>query len=204
MSRTGPLIPVLALALTLVVSGRASAQENIGQVTALTGPASILRDGQLQAVRLGTDIHARDRLRTLQGAKLRITFVDGTRLILGASSQIDIARYAPRQQRQGILELLQGIVRVLMGGREDWQQFDVETRTVVASARSTQWVVDLTSKGTAVFVVEGLVAVRGGKREVILDAGFGIDVAPDTEPTTPKRWGAARVDDVLARTTIRR
>lgn len=204
MSRTGPPIAALALALTLVVSGEARAQEKIGQVTALTGPANILRDGELQAVRLGTAIHARDRLRTLQGAKLRIAFVDGTRLILGARSQIDIARYAHRQERQGILELLQGIVRVLLGGTEDWQRFDVETRTVIASARSTQWVVDLTSKGTAVFVVEGLVAVRGGEREVMLDAGLGIDVAPDTGPTTPKRWGAARVDDVLARTTIRR
>jgi len=80
----------------------------------------------------------------------------------------------------------------------------VTTGTAIASVRSTDWVIEAKPDDTAVFVVDGRVQVvnRGQTGGVLLYPGFGTDVRPDSPPTTPKRWGQARVDSALARTRL--
>jgi hypothetical protein len=173
-------------------------------VSALTGAAIALRADGPSALYRGAPVRQGDTVRTLPETRLRITFEDGTRLVLGADSKVALARYAGAAggDGEGVLELLRGIVRVVLE-KAAWHSFEVETRTAVASARSTQWIVELSDDGTAVFVVDGSVAVRAAGQEVLLQPGFGTDVPPDAPPGEPKQWGQGRVDDVLARTTLR-
>ena len=75
---------------------------------------------------------------------------------------------------------------------------DNPTRTV-ASVRSTEWVVEATGAGTAVFSIEGPVAVLSPLGSVTLATGDGTDVRLGAAPTQPVQWGQARVDRTLAR-----
>lgn len=196
-------LAVLIAAVVLQSPALAQSGETVGRVSDLTGPATVIRDGTPIALRRGADIHATDRLRTLEGAKLEVRFDDGSRLILGADSVVEVARYAPGDGGRGLLDMVQGVLRVVLDKAAAWSSFDVETANAVASARSTEWVVVLSPDGTAVFVVDGRVAVSAQGREIELGPGEGTDVPPDAPPGPVKRWGQGRVDEVLARTTLR-
>jgi ferric-dicitrate binding protein FerR (iron transport regulator) len=178
------------------------AVDRIGHVGALTGPATVVRDGRPSALHIDAAIYATDRVRTFDRAKLKILFEDGSRLVLGANSVVEIARYAPADDGRGLVGLIQGAIRVLLDRAGAWREFDVETAHAVASARSTEWVVVLSPDGTAVFVVGGRVAVAAQGRRVTLGPGQGTDVPPGAPPQPVATWGQARVDDVLARTTL--
>jgi hypothetical protein len=65
-------------------------------------------------------------------------------------------------------------------------------------------VTEARAERSSVFVVSGEVAVTGvadGTR-VRLSEGEGTDVEIATAPTSPKQWGDARIQDVLARTRL--
>jgi hypothetical protein len=66
--------------------------------------------------------------------------------------------------------------------------------------RSTEWIMETPKRGTNVFVLDGVVAVQGKRGDnVHLSPTYGVDVAADGTMAEPKKWGAKRVADVLAR-----
>ncbi len=201
MGRNTLLLLAMVLAAVCAMPRAAQADERIGEVSGLTGPVVVIRGDTPAALFLGAAIHSGDFVRTMEGAKLSIAFDDGSELVLGADSQVSMTQFAP-EEGEGVFDLLEGILRVAIQRAGDWRRFTVGTRHAVASARSTEWVMDLTREGTAAFVVEGRIAVRAAGQEVLLAAGEGVDVAPDEAPGPPTEWGAARVDEVLARTTL--
>ena len=75
----------------------------------------------------------------------------------------------------------------------------------MASARSTDWLVEAKTDGTSVFVVLGRVEVAkaGEAGGPILEASYGTDVPRGGRPTDVKRWSLTRVQDALARTRVR-
>lgn len=78
--------------------------------------------------------------------------------------------------------------------------FQVITPQAIAAVRGTKWAVDAAEARTAVFVVNGRVAVgtRAGSQNVTLGSGEGVDVEAGA-PLTVKRWAPARVSALMAR-----
>lgn len=196
--------PVLLTVCLLVLAGApfAQAQTRVGEVTDLTGPAVALQGDQPRSLRRGAPVHAEDRLRTYARAKLEVAFHDGAVLTMGPDSVVEVARYAATGG-EGALQLIGGALRMVIDRLAGWTGFEVRTANAVASARSTEWVVVAEAEGTAVFVVDGRVAVSAQGGQVELGPGEGTDVPPGSPPGPVKRWGQARVDAVLARTTLR-
>jgi len=79
--------------------------------------------------------------------------------------------------------------------------FEVVTPQAIAAVRGTKWAVDVAEGKTSVFVVTGRVAVsrQAGQPSVELGPGEGVDVEAGTAPLTVKKWGAPRVEALLAR-----
>ncbi len=92
----------------------------------------------------------------------------------------------------------------LVGGEASGRHWiEVDTRTAVASVRSTEWLVESTARGTGFLSVEGVVEVRGlAGGAVSLRPGQGTDVPPGGPPRPAATWGEARRRDALARTTL--
>ena len=78
--------------------------------------------------------------------------------------------------------------------------FQIRTPHAIAAVRGTVYAVDVGNGMTSVFVSEGEVAVSrlDGSDQVLLPAGFGVDVAPG-EPVVAREWGADRVNRLLSR-----
>jgi hypothetical protein len=200
----------LAAPLLAVAAGRASAQNaEVGTVTRLAGRPTLVTGGTSTPATVGMVVREGDRAITGAGGRLEITGTDGTTITVGDQTTVVITRYlAPGGGRRGngLLDLLEGIVRILLPG--SWDRFDVTTGTAVASVRSTEWLVDATAATTGVFVFDGHVQVRGQPRTrgiaegVTVAPGFGTDVAVNALPIPPRRWGQPRIDAALARLAL--
>lgn len=208
--RTTRLIPLgiaAALGGGFGATGAAAETASVGTVARLVGTASVESDGTSRPAETGMALYAGNRIVTADAARLEIHLADGSVLVVGPATEIALDRFvAPSATNPGdaIIDVIAGILRIALDSASDWTRFEVTTRTAVASVRSTEWVVDAKPDTTGVFVIEGRVTVvdRQLKGGVILDPGYGTDVAAGAPPTTPKRWGQKRIDDVMARTSF--
>jgi hypothetical protein len=179
----------------------------VGQISVSVGTARLERGDKSEPLVVGALVYPTDRLVTGPEARVRVKFGDGSVLIVGANTRVEVDTYAPVATEAPvarILRLLGGIVRAQAPTSGDDRGFEIRTRMAVASVRSTEWIVQATVEKTSVFVIEGSVEVSDidRRKSVILRPGFGTDVTERNLPSEPKKWGKRRVDDVLDRTRL--
>ena len=193
----------VALFVLLVLARVAHAQDDgtIGRIGRIAGELTLIRGAQSVPAGPGMAVRQEDAVATGADGRVEIVFHDGSTLALGSGTSVSIAAYAAPSGGAGraLLDLIDGILRLTLAPERSWQSFRVRSATAVASVRSTDWIVDASRASTAVFVVEGRVAVdsRAGLGGIVLEAGQGTDVPAGEAPAAPKR-----VDDVLARTRL--
>src|SRR5262245_61142778 len=209
MSHSRAVAPIALLALVAALGGPspAAAQETAPcHVTRQVGNATLLHGAAETPLSVGAPVAAGDRVVTPAGGRVEVTCDDGSTIIVGEGTNVSLAIFqgAGDGRYKRLLRLLSGILRLHAAPNDQRDRFDVMTETAITSVRSTQWIVDAAPGKTAVFVAEGRVAVSGtgGLGTVLLGPGFGTDVAAGAAPTPPKAWGKARIDQVMARTTL--
>ena len=130
----------------------------------------------------------------------------GCEIVIGAGTELAVRSYlapAANDRLEVVLGLLRGIARLIGGPTAVPRTIEIDTRTAVASVRSTEWLIESTATGTGVLAIIGEVTVIGlaGGR-IVLRPGEGTDVAPGATPKAPATWGLARRRDAIARTTL--
>lgn len=191
-------------------AGGARAQDRapVGEVVALQGDATVSRPSGVTVLTRGAAILRSDRIVTGAGSRIRIRFLDGTVVAIGAGTDLVVADYAVEagQRRSGLLAIIRGLFRATVAPGLPGARFDVETATAIASVRSTDWMAETSVENTSVFVIDGAVAVSSKApapiETVLLQPGEGTDVPAAAVPTAPVRWGQARIDALLARTAV--
>jgi hypothetical protein len=204
------LVAVLAIALVLAFRVAAEEKEFVARVLQLTGSATVVHADGSAALPLAKDapILAGDQVATGGQSRLRLRFADGSVLTLGERTELAIDRFqhAGPGLRDVLLSVPTGIVRALVRAVMNRADFEIRTQTAVASVRGTDWILQADSNETSVVVLEGRVTVASVDRRlgpaVVLGQGEGTTVARGAPPTPPKRWGQARVDSVIAATSL--
>jgi len=232
IDRRGALGLTAGAGLVLALPRAASAALEVGRVAVLLGSAQRATVGSPVALQAGAGVREGDEITTGADSRMEIAFVDGSLLTLGPESRVVIRRYAPDGTvAQALILLVAGILKVAIGEGVIWQSFEVETETAVASVRATEWIMQTGAEGSAVFVIEGQVAVTPklspvpgpqpvpgppgpapSKEEqatepesaggVVLAPGQGSDIPAGALPTPPKAWGEARREAALSRVAI--
>ena len=118
--RSSARFAVAAVGLLALFAARASAQQApaAGLVKTLSGSAFIERAGQQAPAAIGNPILQGDTVKTGADGRLGITLKDGTRVSLGASTElrIDTFAYAPAEGRMGLaLKLFRGVLAYVSG-----------------------------------------------------------------------------------------
>lgn len=208
--RTRAAIAAIFLIFAAVAADRtAAAQEPqpVARVVAQIGAVMAFQGSTPRALRLAAPLFEGDHVVTGPDARVELELADGSRLSLGAGTRValDQVRFdAGGRGVRGLFNLILGILRSSLSGPTWREGFSVETRAAVASVRSTDFVTEALAEKTAVFVVEGRVAVAAGQTQIAtLVAGQGVDVPLGATQAETKTWGQKRVDDVLARTRVR-
>jgi hypothetical protein len=200
VTNAGRWLPILAGALVLAAQP-AVAQERTCEVAEVAGEASLTHDGSRGAAAVGADLAPSDVLRTGASSRIDVACSDGTHVTLGPDTEINLGSLVGEQDANASIgmSLHSGIARFLAPVRT-WGTFNVFGPVAVASVRSTEWIMETPKRGTNVFVLDGVVEVQSKRGDnVRLEPTYGVDVAADGTMAAPKKWGAKRVADVLAR-----
>ncbi|MQX35995.1 FecR family protein [Roseospira navarrensis] len=210
-ARPTGLLAVLSLALALVAGapGSAGAQEDAaaGRVEATSGAVAVIRGGVSARLAPDDPVLVGDQVVTGEAGKVVIALQGGGTLTAGPGSRVTVADYARGAEDRGVFDMLAGIFRASLEPGDPWDRFEVQSRTAVASARNTEFIVEASALNTAVVTLSGRVGVTArapaaAGATVELGPGEGTDVARGALPTPPATWGAPRVRAFDDRTTL--
>ncbi|MDP9138619.1 MAG: FecR family protein [Pseudomonadota bacterium] len=182
----------------------ALAQDGIGSISRLTGGGIVTRLGQMGGIVMGQSLQVDDIVSSNAGSRIEISFVDGTRLTLGARALLRLDRYVfdPGGRRGRLAVFLQGAARFVSGrlGKSPNDTIAVSTAFGSIAGRGTDFWAGPIDGEYGVFLLDGRVEVANGAGAETLDeAGEGtMVVGPDAAPRAVTRWPAEKVDRALA------
>ena len=145
--------------LALAVSGAAAqtaeapkpaavVEERAGIVKSVRGDVQLLSgDGKPRAASAGDAVAPIDRLQTGADSGASVVLRDGTTLVVGPSSRVDLKQFhfdSTTQDGGMLVSLLRGTLRMVTGliGRSHPDAVRVETQTAVIGIRGTDFIVE--------------------------------------------------------------
>jgi hypothetical protein len=200
--------------LSPLPSAVAHAQDgkSIGQVTAVEGRVTVLRQGKFapEPVMVRKSVFREDIIETDRASKVRITLVDATVISLGEQSRLELRQFSydsQQQKRAGRFAMTLGVFRAILKELMPQSTFEVTTPTAVAAIRGTDLMGEVSPNSTAIVVLDGTVEISSVRPsvpdQVVLTAGMGTTVTTDQPPSTPTRWSEARIEALRRATTVR-
>ncbi|NRG17504.1 FecR domain-containing protein [Rhizobiales bacterium] len=139
------------------------------------------------------------RIRTGPASRLQVACDDGTTVTIGPSSLVDLGTLVGPREESILMRITNGIVGIVAPTRT-WSSFGVRAPNLIASVRSTTWLVEAAPSRSSCFVREGRVAVTTNPGAgYSLGPGDGIDVGDAGQTPGVRQWGAARISETRAR-----
>jgi hypothetical protein len=124
----------------------AASSEPIGNVAALTGRVSVVRDKSTLALKLRDDIYLNDIVQTAADSSLGITFDDGTTFRLSANAKITIDNYVYAdggKQNAAIFSIGRGTVAFVAASVAKTGDMKIDTPTATLGIRGTTGLVEV-------------------------------------------------------------
>ena len=193
-----PIRRAAAVLLLLLLPLPALAATVIGAVTRIKGDCQGTSEGTVRALAAGAPVHLDEVVQTGDGARLALTFEDGTVLTLGEKARVTIDRfvYRPRGLGNAFRATTIGAFRFVSGNLGKTAASSVEVTTPVATIaiRGTDFWGGPIDGVYGVFLSEGAVTVSAGGRDTVRDArGVGVTMAAE-----PRRRGTAEGGGAVA------
>lgn len=203
-------IGLLLVPLTSAASSAAESQV-VGVVAALRGSATVRTSGDANAVALAVaaPVHEGDTVLTGADSRLKLALRDGSRLSLGAYTELKIDHLALGPAGGGEASKftqLSGYVRAVVAPVRQPEQFEIQTPSMVAAVRGTDWIENYEAGATQIFVARGKVLATGVGTytdQVLVKAGEGVTFS-QTAPHTPVvRWKWPKIHKFIEATNMR-
>ena len=172
--RAGTFAIAAGLSMTDLSPSWAAEERDVAVVEQVQGHVTLDRAGTAKTLTVGAAISRHDRLATGAGARLALTFKDGSRLVLGENGRVTIEDWRPEGGRSSgvlLLDLDSGAVRLTASKSQKAPDKRVELRTPVAviSVRGTDVWSGPIDSATGVMVLAGAIDVRNDAGSVSID-----------------------------------
>jgi FecR protein len=138
--------PAPSASPTPATDAQPAAVEPIGNVAAVTGIATVIRDMNSYPLRVRDDIYLNDIVQTSSNSSLGITFDDATTFNLSASAKITIDNYVYEdggKQNSAIVDIGKGTVAFVAAAVAKTGDMKITTPTATLGIRGTTGVVDV-------------------------------------------------------------
>ncbi|MEW6428022.1 MAG: FecR domain-containing protein [Thermodesulfobacteriota bacterium] len=189
-----PLLPVLLLLFLHSATCFAGTGDEAGNIVAMRGPVTIVRDGGTLTPRTRDPVFEKDVIRTGATGRVQIMFRDNTLISLGVNTEtaIDTYRFQPEEQKAAMRTTVkEGVLRVMGGAitRMAPENFTTETPTATIGIRGSMYLVKSSAVRTdAVFLGGKGIFVENGRGRVEIDTpGFGTRVELGGIPAPARR-----------------
>ncbi|TDI13766.1 MAG: hypothetical protein E2P04_02615, partial [Acidobacteria bacterium] len=171
---------VTATAMLLPSVARA-AGDPVGKVAAIQNDVQTRRSetGAWAPSVLHQELQALDRIRTGPGSRAAILYSDQTLQRLNEKSEVEVQ--APDGNKPGVLRVISGTHYFSSRRPKDYGR--IETPTVTAAIRGTEFVVEIGLDGsTTITMLEGVVDASNEHGAVTVTAGEQVHVEPGAAP----------------------
>lgn len=199
-NRLRPLAFACTIPLLWAPAVEAADDRPVAVVEQVQGDVRVNKAGESLPLRVGAAISRHDRLETAGGARVALTFKDGSRLVLGENGRVTIEDWRAEQGRSSgvlLLDLESGAVRLTASKATKAPDKRVELRTPVAviSVRGTDVWSGPIDSATGVMVLAGTIDVRNDAGSVLLDKRHVGTVIKDrnSPPERARGFGADQI-----------
>jgi ferric-dicitrate binding protein FerR (iron transport regulator) len=191
--------PLLALSLLVLARPALAVRTRVGEVTALAGRATALFSGEApRQLEPAAPILMDDLLTTGAAARLACRIEGGIALQLGENAALRVTMAALRGPRPGVaVRGFGGAVLMDIPPQPRGSAVGLTMPWAHIGVRGTRFFAGESAGTHAVFVARGEVEVVAPGGRAVVAAGDGVDVVAGV-PTTPVRWGEARISAALA------
>lgn len=141
----------------------AAGPEPIGNVAALTGTVTVIRNKDSQPLKLRDDIFLNDIVQTSAASSLGITFDDGTTFHLSANAKITIDNYVYEdggKQNSAVFNIGRGTIAFVAAAVAKTGDMKIDTPTATLGIRGTTGVVDVPETISAASGTANNVAIK--------------------------------------------
>jgi ferric-dicitrate binding protein FerR (iron transport regulator) len=174
----------------------AQGAKQAGSVEVVVGDAFAEARAARRTLANAAPVFVHDQVGTGHGARLTMQLGRDTRLKLGEQTRITIDRFLV--DAGGEITLNSGPVMFERPQGSAPAPVRIRSAFGLIAVRGTVFFAGPSRGVFGVFVERGSVAVSGRRRQVVLRAGEGTDIArPGAAPTPPSTWGAARIYDAI-------
>lgn len=144
-------------------------------------------------------VNVKDVIETGVDGKAFLELDDGSRLVLGPNSRLQVHDFvsSPGEREKSILlEASRGVLRFVARVRaEATTEIRIQAPTAFAAVRGTDWMMRVEADTMALFVEEGSVAVMNigpNAKQVVVGRKQGTEVGAGKQPTDPTSWSPER------------
>lgn len=202
-----PGCTICSLLLLCLTSFTALAADDIAaNVTKLDGKAfAAAAGGATRTLQVNDKLHTSDKIITGKDAEVDITFTDGTRITLGASTIVNVDSYKYRAEQEAAdpeeesfaMSIFRGTVRAFTGLLAKRRPASVRFATTVATigVRGTHFVAEVQDDSATIILLaqedpnaSNAIEVSNTYGKVDIDkAGWGTEIPDATSPPSPPR-----------------
>jgi len=200
----GSICLLIAAAIFGLAHPEAPAGDVLPRLDRIRGNVAVLRHGTPLQARAGMGLQRRDRLATGSDGRAVVAFANGSRLMVGSDTEIELSDYLPEAGRRRttlLLDVLRGAFQLVMNETAGGPQPNVQVRTQVASMivhGKDLWSGPI--DGTRGIVsMTGQVEVRNGAGSVMLhQARHGTMMrGSQASPDQPRLWSDEKITRAL-------
>ncbi len=192
------LIPLLVLFFTT------SLLASIGEISAIHGDATILRDGKVSPVQMHSKIEEKDLIKTSKKSKLQIIFNDNTIISLGQNSSFKVQEYLYGAKKVKARFHVKGLFKSITGkiGHIAPKNFILKTQNATIGVRGTTIIGESTLKKDTIICSSGQIVVRTNRGESVVNRGERTIILRGTKPSTPEVMQHEQIQESETKVTI--
>ncbi len=171
----------------LVLFFTSSLLASIGEISAIHGDATILRDGKVLPVQMHSKIEEKDLISTHKKTKLQIIFNDNTIISLGQNSSFKVQEYLYGAKKVKARFNVKGLFKSITGkiGHIAPKNFTLKTQNATIGVRGTTIIGESTMKKDTIICSSGQIIVRSPMGEALVNMGQKTVVLRGSKPSAP-------------------
>ncbi len=196
----------------LCLAGPAAAQQQntdvVAKVTRLEKAAVAMQDALPRPLKVGSEVQLGDVISTGKGARVELTFTDGTTAKLGERTQFTVIEFVVEQNGgNAVMRLMKGAMEMSSGSlmKVADSSMIVQTETATIGIRGTTfWIGTIEDDmEVALFKGKGVYVENAGGRVELTRPGQGTSIGDmDQIPSDPVVWGRDKLNRAAATTAF--
>lgn len=202
------VLVVLIFALAGPVAAQQQNEDVVATVSRIEKAAVAMQDAFPRPLEVGSDVQLGDIVSTGKGARLEMTFKDGTSVKLGERTQFSVVEFVLEQNGgNAVMRLMQGAFEMSSGSIMQLADasMEVKTETATIGIRGTRFWGGKLDGDMEIALLDGKgVYVENSAGRVELDQiGTGTIISgSDNAPSPPRQWAASKLSRAAATTAF--